>query len=196
MSESKEMFIVEEGTNKWIGGFPDFENGCLTKKEFIYIYKFFIEKEAVTEERVIAEYPNGGKDVEFIEVQPAEGYWEILDLDGNKLDWPIDETIVDSLDKNRPNKVRTEGYIFHKYDEQEKIEYLEKKIEMEKENQIFMLKNELDSSDYITAKFVDRLLTLDNIEDLPVLIEEFREEYSDALITRQEQRDEINLLEL
>ena len=196
MTKSIGMFLVEENTNKWIYDIPAPEDGSLIRNVFTYIYKFVVEKEAVTEERVVAEYPNGGKDVEFIEVQPVEGYWEILDLDGNKLDWPVDEKITNTLDKNRPNKVRSEGYIFHKYDEQEKIEYLEKKIEMEKENQVFTLKRELDSSDYITAKFVDRLLTLDNIEDLPVLIEEFREEYSDALITRQEQRDEINLLEL
>lgn len=193
--DSYDAFIVEEGTNEWLGKIPDPDTGICIEETFTYFYKYIVEEEPVTEEVVIREYPNGGKDVEIIEIVPGKGYWIIEDVYGNILDWPIDSKLIENLDKNMINEVRSTGYIFHKFDEEEKEEHFKQKALYEKQEKRFFLQKELDSSDYIAAKFVDRLLLLEDLEDLPVLIDEFRSDYSEALLIRQEQRDEINAIE-
>lgn len=195
MSEEQvKMFLVEEGTNRWIGHEEDLDLGFPKEHTFNFIYKYIVEREAVEEERVLRTYPNGGMDVEYVEISPEEGHWEIETTDNVPLNWPIDDEIVEYLDKNRANEVSIQGYLWHWYNEEEKEEYREKKEAFEREQQKFDLQKQLDNSDFIAAKFVDRLLTLDDLNDLPTLVEEFREKYSTTLELRQSQRVEINKL--
>lgn len=191
--EEIKMFVVSED-NEWIGTVPDLDDGELIDHVFEINYRYIVDVEAVKEKRVIKEYPNGGKDVEFVEVSPEEGHWVIEDLEGHILDWPVDEEMISSMDKYRNNVLKIDGYIYRQYTQPEKTEYLLMKTQAENEVLRMNLQQQLDASDFIAAKFVDRLLLLDSLDELPALIEEFRRKYKTSLEIRQTQRDEINQL--
>ena len=66
------------------------------------VYRYIVTRPGLTEETVIAEYPNGGKDVEIIEIQPQEGVWKMLDAEtkGELHGWQI-ECDTDNLPRDR-----------------------------------------------------------------------------------------------
>lgn len=62
---------------------PDLEIGRLEERSKPITHHYVIDVEEVTHEEVIAEYPNGGKDVIFVVDVEEEGHWEARDEDGN-----------------------------------------------------------------------------------------------------------------
>ena len=56
-------------------------------------HRWVVDSPAVTEERVVAEYDNGGRDVEIVEVTPETGHWETTDdATGEAIEWDGDRS--------------------------------------------------------------------------------------------------------
>lgn len=72
------------------GGFatvenPDLEKGRIEQRAVEVSCRYAVEREKQGEFRVVAEYDNGGKDVEFVETSPEVGAWHVY-RDG--AEWP------------------------------------------------------------------------------------------------------------
>nr|DAE60819.1 MAG TPA: hypothetical protein [Caudoviricetes sp.] len=61
---------------------PDIELGRIEERSKPIVYRYIVDVEEQTHEVVIAEYPNGGKDIEYVVDIPEEGHWEASDEDG------------------------------------------------------------------------------------------------------------------
>lgn len=122
--------IIDEKTKEIIEH-PDLELGELILTNIPVRYKYVLEKPAEHEEVVIAEYPEtGGKDVEFREISPEIGHWEMCDDDDKVLPYPI---MVDTSGFPKelviPDILQVE--VYHEYTEEELQEITEQKIEAE-----------------------------------------------------------------
>ena len=53
-------------------------------------FQYIIDKEAVVDYEVVAEYENGGKDVEAVIVEPERGHFDIVDDDFNPIEYSFD----------------------------------------------------------------------------------------------------------
>lgn len=72
----------------------DYELGYLESELLRITYRYVLENLAIYKEVVIREYPEtGGKDVELVEVSPEIGHWEMVDSNGEPLDYPIEEDL-------------------------------------------------------------------------------------------------------
>lgn len=96
---------------------PDLEAGYLTRQEIGYTAQWVIDTPAVFERRVIAEYPNGGKDVKSVEVSPEVGHWEAIDDNGLSLPFAIEAPI--KADKSKPHYLVARCDIYKPYTPEE-----------------------------------------------------------------------------
>ena len=98
--------IIDEITKEVITD-PDLDAGILLDSEMPVWYQYILEQAATYQEIVVAEYPEtGGKEVEYEEVTPEIGHWEMTDKEGNILPYeisidtdflPKDEKLPDTL---------------------------------------------------------------------------------------------------
>ena len=65
---------------------PDLDLGYLTTKTANLIWNYILESEEAGHYETIQEYPNGGKDVEWVVDVPAVGHWETKYEDGTLVD--------------------------------------------------------------------------------------------------------------
>ena len=117
----------------------------------VYVYT----KEPTYEKVVLREYPEtGGKDVDFVEVDPGEGYWKLINQNGSEIeDYPIDVIKTDSFSKTDPNEILL---IFESY---EKLS----------EEDLNSLKENEKSCDEFVSTFnelspIEQMLILDRID--------------------------------
>lgn len=65
---------------------PDLEKGYLAYSTRPSIHRYKITQEEVGHYKTIKEYPNGGKDVEWVVDIPEEGCWIAYDINGNEIE--------------------------------------------------------------------------------------------------------------
>lgn len=82
------MLIINTETGEHIKEY-NAELGKVQTKEFNVEYRYVVDRPAVRETRVVAEYPNGGKDIATVEIEPEKGHWEVVNDFGKVLDYPI-----------------------------------------------------------------------------------------------------------
>lgn len=82
----------------------DPERGWLEERSKRCYHEWVVDVPAVTEDVIVAEYKNGGKDVDRRIVTPEEGHWVTYDVDGENLpyegeypDWWVEQGVVESV---------------------------------------------------------------------------------------------------
>lgn len=123
--------IIDETTKKIIEN-PDYSVGEVYDGEVDVIYKYILEKPAEYEEKVVAEYPNGGKDVEIVEVSPEVGNWVLTNLDGEEYPIP-NNTDFRSFVKGDLNYLKISVSIYHRYTPEELKEVEEENRRLEEQ---------------------------------------------------------------
>ena len=171
---------------------PDLEKGKLERKFEQVIWRYILECSAEGHYEVIQEYPNGGKDVEWVIDIPEQGYWEarfeddsLIDLD--KCD--VGDKPTDSWDKGQMYQTAWEYYIYVPYTTEELEKIKDQKAELERQSQIDELKQSLIDTDYMVMKIME--YQIGGIE----MPEEDAAKYADIMIQREEWRNKINELE-
>lgn len=98
------MIFINSYTNEHMSQDDiDTEIGYTEEKEVNVNYVYVIDEPGEYKEVIVAEYPaTGGKDVEFQEIKPEIGHYEMLDMEGNKLPYYV-EIPLEELSKTDPN---------------------------------------------------------------------------------------------
>lgn len=68
---------------------PNLDIGHLVEKQRAIVHRYNITQKEVGHYKVIKEYSNGGKDVEWVIDTPEEGNWITYDIDGNQIECDI-----------------------------------------------------------------------------------------------------------
>lgn len=108
---------------------PDIEKGELAYENLRVIHTWVIDVEERTHEKVIAEYPNGGKDVEIVIDVEERGHWETRDEEGNVVDF--DGIIPDDMPHENPVEDVWGFQRYRVYTEEELAEIAKRKEEAE-----------------------------------------------------------------
>ena len=81
-------------------------------------HRWVVDSPAVTEERVVATYDNGGRDVEVVEVTPESGHWETTDdATGEAIEWDGDRS---GLLRDRPTPDVEPVAVWHAWTDEER----------------------------------------------------------------------------
>lgn len=171
---------------------PNLDAGKLvpTGEPITWRYKTEVEEQGHYE--TICEYPNGGKDVEWVVDVPEKGHWEAFHSDGD----PVDLDIYDGNQNPEEFWDKAEEYetywfydIYTAYTSEELAQVTAEKAEKARLAEIEELKAKLSSTDYIVIKIAEYK---QNGTELP---EEDSARYAAIIKQRQEWRDRINSLE-
>ncbi len=79
------MIILDENNNPLIN--PDLTKGQLYSEWRSVFHRYVVDAEAESHEEVVAEYPNGGKDVAIVIDVPEKGHWETRLESGDLVDF-------------------------------------------------------------------------------------------------------------
>ncbi len=66
---------------------PDLQKGMLSYEQKTVVHTWIVDVEEESHEEVVAEYPNGGKDVEIVVDVEEQGHWETRDEEGSVIDF-------------------------------------------------------------------------------------------------------------
>ena len=110
---------------------PDLEAGKIENKYRPVIHKWIIDVEEVAKEVVVAEYPNGGKDVEYVVEVPEEGHWETYLEDGTPINF--DGNIPDDLPHEQPVSDYENYGLYIRYTKEELDKIVKAKQEAEQQ---------------------------------------------------------------
>lgn len=170
---------------------PDLSKGYLTNKAENITWSYVLESEQQGHYEVIMEYPNGGKDVEWVIDIPEVGHWEAKREDGSFVDLDVfdGQQYEDSWDKNDTYLTSWSYQIYIPYTEEEFERIKSEKKEQERQNQIDELKQNLIDTDYMVMKIME--YQIGGIK----MPEEDAAKYADIMIQREEWRNKINELE-
>lgn len=120
--------IYDENWNEVVE--PDLTLGHIEEQEIEYALVWSVDKPAIFERQVIAEYPNGGKDVATVEVSPEVGHWQATLSDGGPL--PFNPEVPATASKSQVTSVSSMVEVYTLYTEEElEARKLEAKQEQE-----------------------------------------------------------------
>lgn len=171
---------------------PNLDAGKLvpTWEQITWHYKTEVEGQG--HYKTVCEYPNGGKDVEWVVDVPEKGHWEAF----RSNDEPVDLDIYDGEQIPEDFWDKTEKYntywaydIYIPYTDDELAQIAAEKAEAARLAEIEELKAELAETDYVVIKIAEYK---NNDTELP---EEDSARYAAIIKQRQEWRDQINSLE-
>ena len=108
---------------------PDLDKGRLFYEQKPVVHTWVIDVVEQTHEEVIAEYPNGGKDVEIVVDVEEQGHWETRDEDGSVIDF--DGFIPDDMQHEVSVKGMWAFQRYRVYTDEELAEIARKKAEGE-----------------------------------------------------------------
>lgn len=180
------MVIIDESGS--VVESPDLEAGEVTYHTQSVTHSWVVDSEEEGHWETVAEYENGGKDVEWVADSPEQGHWDTRDEDGEEVehfdgaiaeDWPKDQTISDQWIYGT----------YRKYTEDELAKIAKEKAEAERQSQIDELKRKLTESDYVITKISEYNVSGESLSD------EDAQRYADVIAQRQEWRSQINELE-
>lgn len=167
---------------------PDLDLGEVTYEVEPVTHSWVVDSEEVGHWETVAEYDNGGRDVEWVVDSPETGHWDTKDENGEEVehfdgaiaeDWPKDQTISDQWIYGT----------YRKYTEDELAKIAKEKAEAERQSQIDELKRKLTESDYVITKISEYNASGESLSD------EDAQRYADVIAQRQEWRSQINELE-
>lgn len=97
------MIILDENNNPLTD--PDLSKGRLIDDWRRVFHRYVVDAEAISHEEVVAEYPNGGKDVAIVIDVPEQGHWEtrlesgeLIDFDGTIPDDAPRDSVLEDLE--------------------------------------------------------------------------------------------------
>lgn len=180
------MRIIDERGNRVDS--PDLDGGRLVREERPIFHRYEVVREEEGHHEVVAEYPNGGKDVEWVVDVPEEGRWVAYDADGAEVE--TDAVIPDDAPHEMEIPDVDSFYRYVLLTAEELAERARAKAQAE----IGELKGNLASTDYVAAKAMDALLSCSSIADLLSALASVRSDYADVLEKRREWREKINAL--
>lgn len=96
----------------------DMDLGYLERDSATVFHSWIIDTPAVGHDEVIAEYPNGGKEIEWVVDIPEEGHWETRNSDGELVEH-FDGIIPDDWSKDEPTSDIWEFLRYRTYTEEE-----------------------------------------------------------------------------
>lgn len=108
---------------------PDLDKGRLFYEQKTVVHTWIVDVVERTHEEVIAEYPNGGKDVAIVVDVGEQGHWETRDEDGSIIDF--DGSIPDDMPRENPLKGVWEFQRYRLYTEEELAAIAKQKIDAE-----------------------------------------------------------------
>lgn len=163
---------------------PDLELGKLTEEsmEVTHVWAVDVPEEGHWE--TVAEYPNGGKDIEWRVDKAEEGHWETRDDSGNVVEH-FDGFIPDDLPHEEEHK---DVWVFQRYAPYTDEELAEVEAER-KRMEVMEVKAKLAETDYVVVKMAEAATCGYSLPD------DEAERYAAIIEQRRAWRDEINSLE-
>ena len=170
---------------------PDLSKGQIRYESKEVTWRYVLESESQGHYEIVQEYPNGGKDVEWIVDVPEVGHWEARLEDGSL----VNADFYEDMDKpsytwdKREQYETTWSYGVYTPYTQEELEQIEKDKEQHAvEEQIGLLKDNLANTDYIVMKIMEYQIS--GVE----MPEDDAGKYADIILQRDGWRKEINEL--
>lgn len=108
---------------------PELEKGELSCEQVRVVHTWIVDVEEESHEEVVAEYPNGGKDVAIVIDVEEQGHWETRDHSGNIVDF--DGSIPDDMPHENPVEDVWQFQRYRAYTEDELAEIAKRKEEAE-----------------------------------------------------------------
>lgn len=146
------------------------------------IHAYVIDTEEKGHYETVAEYPNGGKDVEWVVDEPETGHWETRFSDSGEIAEHCDIQIPDDFPRDIETPDVWTYYVYTPYTPEEIAE-------MARVSEIEELKAKLTETDYVVTKLAEATASGD---DLP---EDDAKRYAEIIKQRKEWRARINELE-
>lgn len=180
------MVIVDESGS--VVESPDRDLGEVTYHTLRVTHSWVVDSEEEGHWETVAEYDNGGRDVEWVVDSPETGHWDTRDEDGNEVehfdgpifdDWPHDQVVSDQWEYGT----------YRKYSDEELEQILADRAEAERQREIAELKQQLTDTDYVVTKLSEFSVTGEELPD------EDAERYAGVMEQRQKWRARINELE-
>lgn len=171
---------------------PDLELGRLVEKVETLTWNYILESEEQGHYITLVEYPNGGKDVDWVVDVPEVGHWEAHDESGKLVDLEHYDSDVKpdrSWDHTWTYEYPWLYYVYESYTEEELAQIAAEKAENERLDKIDELKAKLAETDYVVIKIAEYT---SNGTELP---EDDAERYADIMAQREQWRKEVNELE-
>lgn len=167
---------------------PDLSLGYLTKKTTKLIWNYILESEEEGHYETIQEYPNGGKDVEWIVDVPEVGHWETKYEDGTLVDmehYDGDEQPDESWDHTVEYTTYWDYNLYTLYTEEELAQ-----IEKEKEKEQLLiqlgdLEQKMYESDAVVMQIVEQQILGVEVMDADA------QHYAEVIAQRMDWRSQI-----
>lgn len=170
------MVIYDEDGN--IIENPDLELGHLEGRRIMCWHTWVVDTEKQVEEIVVAEYENGGKDIEYRVIVPEEGHWLTTDENGDSI--PFDGIYAE--DWKQAGRVPDEWsyQVYIRYTEEELAEQQAHREETERQIELQDLIGALpdavaDLSAMVSDNTIDVADIADAIADLSEIVSELME---------------------
>lgn len=149
---------------------PDYELGYIIQEEMPITLNWVIDTPEEKEQYVIAEYPNGGKEIGYRVIQMEEGHWEVKDQDGEIVEH-FDREIPDGIphDQPVPDVWQFERYILFTPEELEQNRIAKEEAEAaqvkaeEREVMLDELPDTLASTDDAICQLYEMVLEAQNV---------------------------------
>lgn len=106
---------------------PELEKGELSFEQVRVVHTWIVDVEEEAHEEVVAEYPNGGKDVAIVVDVEERGHWETRGEDGRAVDF--DGCIPDDMPHENPVEDIWQFQRYRVYTEDELAEIAKRKEE-------------------------------------------------------------------
>lgn len=170
---------------------PDLSKGQIRYESKEVTWRYVLESESQGHYEIVQEYPNGGKDVEWIVDVPEVGHWEARLEDGSLVNADFYKDMDEpshTWDKREQYETTWSYGVYTPYT-QEELGQIEKDKEQHAiEEQIGLLKDNLANTDYIVMKIMEYQI---NGVEMP---EDDAGKYADIILQRDGWRKEINEL--
>lgn len=168
---------------------PDLDLGYLTTKTARLIWNYILESEEEGHYETIQEYPNGGKDVEWIVDVPEVGHWETKYEDGTLVDmehYDGDEQPDESWDHTVEYTTHWDYNLYTLYTEEEFAQ-----IEKEKEKEQLLiqlgdLEQKMYESDAVVMQIVEQQILGVEVMDADA------QHYAEIIAQRMDWRSQID----
>lgn len=167
---------------------PNLERGYLTRKTAKLTWNYILESEEEGHYITLAEYPNGGKDVEWIVDVPEVGHWETKYEDGTLVDmehYDGDEQPDESWDHTVEYTTHWDYNLYTLYTEEEVAQ-----IEKEKEKEQLLvrlgdLEQKMYESDAVVMQIVEQQILGVEVMDADA------QHYAEVIAQRMDWRSQI-----
>ena len=168
---------------------PDLEKGYLTRKTAKLTWNYILESEEEGHYITLAEYPNGGKDVDWVVDVPEVGHWETKYEDGTLVDmehYDGDEQPDESWDHTIEYTTYWDYQLYTQYTEEELAQ-----IEKDKEKQQLIV--QLGDLEQKMSESNDTIMQIVEQQILGIeVMEADAQRYAEIIAQRMDWRSQID----